>query len=344
MSFKIPQSAISNEAAKIGIVSLLQFINLAIEDTDSASLQIALETQQASVEEVKEAFYVYLYKKLLAKEISELGLPRTETNTPYTQYLDFVLEAASRLVLMINYSADQGAIDKPIDFKAFVQAAKKANPGKILKYFYADYLSLVYGFHLAQRMDQALNDNEDFKKIEIRNTYLNARIKHSLDTLYLYSNDFEFKPDLLNSERGIFQEVDRFIKKLSGSPYAMRFHQRSRPLTRYVVCGGAAESERIFRQLPRGGIAGRIIKLDARQNGNVDLHLGQIEQILGKKLSPESRDLLEIAGCLYVSDTLVSRGPRWRRSIHLAIPVRRLLVWESLTSFLSYAVSFLSGD
>ena len=60
------------------------------------------------------------------------------------------------------------------------------------------------------------------------------------------------------------------------------------------------------------------------ERGNVDASYGKMEDLLGRSLSPMSRDLLDVAAYLYTADKLVARPPEWARDLDFTLPVREL--------------------
>ena len=357
MKFKIPHNAVKSNAAVIGVVSLVRFLQKASKDPGATLKEIGWLTEAPTILDIKEAFFIYLYKKLLSKEFNHLKQPSVRMKTPFSQYMDFVLETASRVILNLDQSASGNSI-KYGNLQAYspLQAsAEGINAEKMIKYFYMDFLSSVYGFYLDMKMKVEVKEGmehkeyiNDFKKIELRTTYMQARIKHCRLTIYSSMQDLKLNQDVLETgdEEKMTHEIIRFVKKLSAKPFTAKVRLQIRPITRYVVCGNIGEDEdEIKKHLSEKENMRRVIRLNAdEKKGNIDLRASQIEKGLGKELSEESKDLLSIAGYLYVGDTMAHRGNRWRRRLHFIIPVRNVEFWESQTELLSYSVSFLSGD
>lgn len=349
MSFNIPLNMINSEAAIVGVVTLVRFLTQASGNMEIALREIEVGNKNPSISDIKEAFYVHLYKKLLLKEANDIRKPRTKKKIPYGQELDFVLDAISRIILTIcNPTASRSLTNKNLtDSEILGVAVRNLDSECIIKYFYATYLSSVYAFYLSKKFDSSLNINDDFKNVVIHYFYTNKRARHCQGIIFHYLYQLKLDKEIFNTinEELIVREVKKLIRKLNKMNFGVKLNHRYRPLTRHVLCGSAIDNKDFLRQLPNGGIEGKIIKLDVdKQVGNIKLRVDKIEQTLGKKLSSESRDLLEIAGYVYVADTQVSRGLRWRRSIHFIIPVRCIRIWKSMASFLSYSLSFLSGD
>ena len=84
------------------------------------------------------------------------------------------------------------------------------------------------------------------------------------------------------------------------------------------------------------------------------LRIEDIDRKLWKNVPPEFQDLLEIATYAYSADQAVRRGgddvdtfgDRWRRDLHLIIPVRNPDFWntQSVLNSLQNTLSFLSDD
>ena len=348
MKFEIPLSAIESEAALIGAASLCCFIRDFPDSLERIEKEKGGQSSRSTVEEIKESFYTYLYKKLLSREFEEIDRPRAKKSTPFNQYMEMALDSASRIVLEIYRKSLRKFLRGRIvnDLSIIQNGAQKISPDEVIKYFYADYLASVYKYFLAVKMDRKIHAVEDLKKFEFRTDYFNAMDKYCRDSIRASLRMWKFDTPRLKSgnEQDILPEIKKLVRVLKREPYVKREKQRHRPLTRYVVCGSGIDEERI-KALPNEGISGRAVRLDAdMKDGNINLRESQLEEAFGKKLSPESKDLLEIAGYIYVGDNLIPRGPRWRRSIHFLIPVRKYRLWTKLKDHFNYTLSFLSGD
>ena len=113
-----------------------------------------------------------------------------------------------------------------------------------------------------------------------------------------------------------------------------------------IYCGGVQPSKRAKSQCHHLRLYG--------SKPNVTLKIEDISKRLLTNLPDLYLDLLDIAMYVYAADSTVSRGTntdarmgeRWRRHLHLIIPVRNTLVWssESVYRSLVETIGFLSDD
>lgn len=75
-----------------------------------------------------------------------------------------------------------------------------------------------------------------------------------------------------------------------------------------------------------------------------------LEHKLVESFEPLSRDLLELAACVYAADRLVSRGgnniggSQWEREMELVLPVREPAKWRAVSPALGRMLGFLTDD
>jgi len=77
---------------------------------------------------------------------------------------------------------------------------------------------------------------------------------------------------------------------------------------------------------------------------NVTLDFDCFESALGHSLHSLTKDWLEIAFVVYISDICVRRNPDLSRRLHILIPVRHLDIWSKVTTQLERTVSILARD
>ncbi len=77
---------------------------------------------------------------------------------------------------------------------------------------------------------------------------------------------------------------------------------------------------------------------------NVSFDLSDIESFVGHPLNSLTRDLLEIAFVIYISDLYIDRDIDYYRELDVYIPVRHPEIWQSQKSSLSKTISYLSRD
>ncbi len=77
---------------------------------------------------------------------------------------------------------------------------------------------------------------------------------------------------------------------------------------------------------------------------NVSFNLSDIESFVGHPLHSLTKDFLEIAFVVYISDLYVSRKSDYSRNLDILIPVRHPDIWERSGSKLENAISFLARD
>jgi hypothetical protein len=77
---------------------------------------------------------------------------------------------------------------------------------------------------------------------------------------------------------------------------------------------------------------------------NVTFDFDCFETALGHSLHSLTKDWLEIAFAVYISDICVRRNPDLSRKLHILIPVRHLDIWSKVTTQLERTVSILARD
>ncbi|MHA6711008.1 hypothetical protein [Dehalococcoides mccartyi] len=77
---------------------------------------------------------------------------------------------------------------------------------------------------------------------------------------------------------------------------------------------------------------------------NVTFDFDCFESALGHTLHSLTKDWLEIAFAVYISDICVRRNPDLSRRLHILIPVRHLGTWSKVTTQLERTVSILARD
>ena len=77
---------------------------------------------------------------------------------------------------------------------------------------------------------------------------------------------------------------------------------------------------------------------------NVTLDFTCFENLLGHSLHTLTKDLLEIAFVIYISDICVKRNPDLSRKLHILMPVRHLEIWSKGLTQLERTISFLARD
>ncbi|MEL7469613.1 MAG: 7-cyano-7-deazaguanine synthase [Pseudomonadota bacterium] len=95
------------------------------------------------------------------------------------------------------------------------------------------------------------------------------------------------------------------------------------------------------------------VEIDGKAR-RLTLRISQLSKQIAQSVDPILTDLLEVAGYVYATDTVVSRGgltqrrmgEDWRRKFHLSIPVRELDIWtrEDIKAALEDVLSFVSED
>lgn len=350
MAFKIPKQAITCEAAVTGSVLLVRFLVKASGDVNRALQEVGWQGEHPTAAEVKEAFYINLYKQILAREqalprrvaAGQEGEPLSEC---FSQYLEFVLDAVSDVILWFYESSGGEAV--PASVPLTPKGIKT-----IIGRFYAEYLSMVFGFHLEHRMGLKTKDrdasnpvrNRDFKNIRIRRDYINKRVRCCRDAIMKIMKAVRLTPAFYRSatKKQMRQEVRAIVSELAGMPFAVDISERIKPIPLYLVCGLSAAPEQVEKYAAR---AKKVVRLNQDETmSNITLRQEEIERMLGKALSVKSKDLLRMAGYFYVGDAQLLRDQSWRRRIHFILPVEEEELWQSMSSELSYTLSFLSGD
>jgi TatD DNase family protein len=355
MAFKIPKQTITCEAAVTGSVSLVRFLINASKDVTAVLKDTDWHRKYPTVADVKEAFYVHLYRELLAQELplpKQPPDPAQEGDTSsqcISQYIDFVLDAASRVILSFYKSGG--------DTTALRQVSLKPKGiEKIVRRFYAEFLSSVFGFYLEQRMMLKTNDRDDdkanrnllhskdFKNIRIRRSYLNNRIRYCREVISKTMQVFPLSKTFYWSKDNeqMKAEIRKITGKLAQTGFAVDISRKISPIPFYLVCGQSAAPELVEKYSAR---AKKILRLNENKSkGNITLRQIKMEKLLGKELSTKSKDLLRLAGYFYVADTQAPRNQQWRRRIHFIVPVEEVELWKDMAQQLSYTLSFLSGD
>ena len=84
---------------------------------------------------------------------------------------------------------------------------------------------------------------------------------------------------------------------------------------------------------------------------NVDLVITNITSSIVRTMSPESRDLLDIAAYVYVLDSSIGRGGdadiygrSWARDFTLRVPVRKSALWNDHRTELEQLLTYLTDD
>jgi len=77
---------------------------------------------------------------------------------------------------------------------------------------------------------------------------------------------------------------------------------------------------------------------------NVTFQLSDIESFVGHPLHSLTKDLLEIAFVIYISDLYVKRNSDYSRRLNIYIPVRHPDIWSRVSSKLEKTISFLARD
>lgn len=351
MAFKIPKQAITCEAAVTGSVSLVRFLVKASKNLHAALQEVGWQMGRPTAAEVKEAFYIHLYDEML---VQEFALPKPVSDPPqggeqlsecFSQYMEFVLDAASNVIL--TFYKSNGEQDPPQQVPLI-----SAGIERIVSRFYAEFLSMVFGFHLEQRMELRTKDrdapnlarNRDFKNIHIRRNYLNKRIRYCREVIFKIMQASGLTPAFYRS--GDKEQMKREIREMAGTlseaGFAVDISERIKPIPLYLVCGQSAAPELVEKYSVR---AKKVFRLSQEETmGNITLRQKEMEQMLGKALSVKSKDLLRLAGYFYVGDAQAPRDGSWRRRIHFIVPVQEVELWQSMTRELSYTLSYLSGD
>lgn len=351
MAFKIPIQAITCEAAVTGAVLLVRFLIKASRDLTAALNEVRWQTDEPTAAEVKEAFFVYLYRELLSQEQAVPQRKPTPGQTDeqrsecYSQYIEFVLDAAAIVILEFYKSSGRDVL--PVQAPLTPRGVET-----IVSRFYSGFLSMVFGFHLEQRLELKTKDrdasnpvrNRDFKNIRIRRGYLNNRIRYCRDVIYKILQTFRLTPVFYRTgtRNQMRKELQSIVSKLAGMNFAVDLSERIKSIPFYLVCGESADPQLVNKYSAR---AKKVFRLNQDQTrGNITLRQKEMEQMLGRKLSIKSKDLLRLAGYFYVGDAQAPRDRSWRRRIHFIVPVEEVELWQSMSRELSYTLSFLSGD
>ncbi len=77
---------------------------------------------------------------------------------------------------------------------------------------------------------------------------------------------------------------------------------------------------------------------------NVAFDLSKIESFVGHPLNSLTKDLLEIAFIVYISDLYLKRNADYSRNLNIVIPVRHPDVWSQVSKQLTMTISFLARD
>jgi TatD DNase family protein len=355
MAFKIPKQAITCEAAVTGSVSLVRFLINASKDVTAALKDTDWDRNYPTVADVKEAFYVHLHQELLTQELALLKqtpdpAPEGDTSSQcFSQYIEFVLDAASRVILSFYKSGGETTALRQVSLKP-------KGIEKIVRRFYAEFLSSIFGFYLEQRMMLKTDDRDDgkanrnllhskdFKNIHIRRSYINNRIRCCREIIYKTMQVFPLSKTFCQSgdNEQMKAEIRDITGKLAQTRFAVDISAKIKTIPFYLVCGQSAAPEVVEKY---SKWAKKVLRLNEDKSiGNITLRQIKMEQLLGKELSAKSKDLLRLAGFFYVADTQVPRHQQWRRRIHFIVPVESVELWKDMAQQLSYTLSFLSGD
>ena len=122
--------------------------------------------------------------------------------------------------------------------------------------------------------------------------------------------------------------------------YDVNKHSSSKPFINVIV--GLKPKTDLDSQYELAADYIRII-LDGKYR-NVTLDLGDIEYFLGHSIHSLTKDLLEIAFVVYISDLYTERNSDLSRRLGILMPVRHPDIWNLFSSQLGRTVSFLARD
>jgi len=272
---------------------------------------------------------------------------------PLGEYLE---RAILRTIATLMYSGNcrisvlHGLSEQPHDFQQKLQEVMRATKFRhFLKLFITYFLFEIGISNLRSRTSTGIDLGYSYEFADGRLVDINSQL--SLRNAVLQQCDqlsSKLLPYLLQSlkqrsvssalshlsngvTRVLFDGTGR-ARKLSAKP--------SRPYLNIIV--GTKPKSQLQTQYCLAEDAIRII-LDGDKR-NVTLDFTCFESLSGHPLHTLTKDLLEIAFVIYISDICVKRNPDLSRKLHILMPVRHLEVWSKSLTQLERTISFLARD
>lgn len=145
-----------------------------------------------------------------------------------------------------------------------------------------------------------------------------------------------------NSNSSVHTIIDGINQALSSELNGSNGNsERAQKPTINVIVGTKPKSEiNVDYFVEQGSI--RLV-LDGEKK-NVSFDIQDIESFVGHPIHSLTKDFLEIAFVIYLSDIYVQRQTDLSRSLNIFMPVRHLDIWNIIRPYLEKTVSFLARD
>jgi 7-cyano-7-deazaguanine synthase in queuosine biosynthesis len=272
-----------------------------------AGISVTMSAADAAAH-IAEQLYIAGLEALLRQE--DTGFPRSrECGLPFS---DIALDALSFTAADILLPEAGQGVPSPAE----VQAA-------LINRYYRHYIERLLLFNLTQAADPVIMDNPALYSFKERD-------------LHLFNITYPCRYDVEELTEEGLSSADS-ARRIGAMPFVGKA-RLPRLIPRVICCGAENRSHPA-----RADRYTRFLSVD-EPGRNLLCRRRKIERAIGKRLSPISRDLLEVAAYIYAGDVVVHRTQRWRRSIRFVIPVRHPGRWHKIKRELALAASFVSGD
>ncbi len=176
------------------------------------------------------------------------------------------------------------------------------------------------------------------EQLDLRNKIL-GKCRNISNALVPYVLSSTRKRTAASSIRTISDGLKNVLPFINWQPENQRPHEPN-PTTNIVV--GTASRSNLSSDYELDTELLRIILKGYHKN--VAFDLTKIESLVGHPLNSLTKDLLEIAFVIYISDLYVERNLDFSRNLNIVIPVHHPDIWSRVSKQLERTISFLARD